>query len=333
MDFRPILVLVPALVFAFMNGANDSGTMAASVVSSRSIRPRTAMWIAAIASFAGAMLLGSEVARMLGERLLHLEYLPPGASPFWACVGAVFSAIGWGLFAWKFGLPASYTHALLGGWLGGFMALGGVQIVNVANVFYVLAAVLLTPFLALFVSWAGLLTMYYLLEEVSLQAMPLFRAIERVMFVLMSFAHGANAAQKSMALLVIAGLSLGRTGPLPVKFDLPLWVQGVCAASFAIGVLFGFVRTLKTVGFGIFRVGPLHSFCALASSAGLTIVSTVFGLPLSSGQINSSALLGAGAGHNIKAVRWDVAFEFFANWAVTFPASAGMSYVLVKVIK
>ncbi len=206
-------------------------------------------------------------------------------------------------------------------------------VLHLKNVLLVLAAVLLTPIIALIAAWIGLRLLYWAASELTQQTKIFFQAAESLMFIVMSFAHGANAAQKSMALLVLGGLSLGQRGPLPAEFFLPVWVQAVCAAAFAAGVLLGFTRTLKKVGFGIFRVETLHSLCALAVAGSLTIVSTVFGLPLSSGQINTSALMGAGAGHNFRAVRWDIAAEFFANWMLTLPCTGVMAFLLVKLIE
>lgn len=331
MEFLPLLILVPTLLFAFMNGANDSGTMAASVVSSRCLSPRAAVLWAAIASFLGALLLGSAVARMLGQGLIHLDRLPVAANPFGACVAAVAAAICWGGFAWYCGLPGSYTHALLGGWFGGFMGIGGPSVVNWGNAGLVLAVVLLTPLLGLVVSWAAIRVVYRLGSELSMQTRWIFRGVEKMTFLALSLVHGANAAQKSMALLVLAGISLGAGHPWPTDFVLPFWVRCVCSAAFALGVLLGFTRTLRVVGFGIFKVETLHSFTALGVSGLLILISTMAGLPLSAGQINSSALLGTGAGDRAKAVRWDVAFDFVTNWVLTFPAAAVLAYVLVKV--
>ncbi len=331
MELLPLLILIPTLLFAFMNGANDSGTMAASVVSSRCLSPRTAVLWAAIASFLGALLLGSAVAKMLGQGLIHLSRLPADAQPFNACVAAAVAAILLGVFAWHFGFPGSYTHALLGGWFGGFMGIGGAGVVNWGNAGLVLAAVLLTPILGLVASWAAIRVVFRMGSELSIQTRWIFQGVERLTFLALSLAHGANAAQKSMALLVLAGISLGGGHPWPSEFVLPLWVRCVCSAAFAFGVLLGFTRTLKLVGFGIFKVGTLHSFTALGVSSVLILVSTIAGLPLSAGQINSSALLGTGAGDRAKAVRWDIAFDFVTNWVLTFPAAAVLAYVLVKV--
>ena len=303
--------------------------MSASVVSSRSMTTRSAAVVAAAAAFLGSMFLGSAVARTFGQHLVRLDLLPAAASPFDACVAAVIAAVAWATVAWRLGLPGSYTHALLGGWLGGFLALGGPEVIQWRNAVLVMLGVMLTPFIGLVTAGIAIRGLYRAAREVSSRMIHSFRTAEGLMFAALSLAHGANAAQKSMALLVVAGLSL-QTGGVPQSFVLPLWVRGVCSAAFAFGVLFGFTRTLKKMGFDIFRVEPLHSFTALAVSWGLVLGSTLVGLPLSPGQINSSSLLGVGAGHNPRAVRWDTVGELLANWFLTFPAAAVLAWVLVK---
>lgn len=332
-DAAGLLILLPVLAFAFMNGANDSGTMAAAVVGSRCMSPRAAVLLAAAAAFAGAALLGSAVARTLGAGLVHLDLLPPSERTYDACVAAAFASILWGTAAWRLGLPGSYTHALLGGWLGAFGALGGPSVVRWGNALLVLAGVLLTPVLGLLVSWGAMGLVNRAAGDLTMQAKGVLRGLERALFFLLSLAHGANAAQKSMALLFLAGLSLRREGGWPAVFEVPLWIRTLCSAAFCLGVLFGFTQPLKTVGFGIFRVQTLHSLCALGSSGGLILLSTLAGLPLSAGQINSSAVLGAGAGRSVRRVRWDVAADIAANWALTFPVSALLAYLTVKLIE
>jgi PiT family inorganic phosphate transporter len=332
MDLSPAFFIVPTIAFAFMNGANDSGTMAASVVSSRALSPRSAAVWAALGAFVGALLLGSAVAKTLGESLVHLNEIPPQAEPHQACIAAASAAVLWGTVAWKFGWPGSYTHSLLGGWIGGFVALGGPDVVQWNAAAWVLAGVLFTPVISLFASWVAMRLFFKLGSELSMQTKWLFRGAERLLFGALCVAHGANAAQKSMALLVLAGLSYGQAWPWPEEILLPMWVRMVCATAFAAGVLLGFTTTLIKVGFGIFRVDTIHSFTALGVSGGLILVSTLMGLPLSAGQINSSALLGTGAGDRARQVRWDAALGIFSNWALTFPVSAVMAYFLTKVL-
>ncbi|PCI36243.1 MAG: hypothetical protein COB53_10235 [Elusimicrobia bacterium] len=305
--------------------------MSASVVSARSLTARQASLIAAIASFTGSLLLGSAVARTFGEHLIRLDLLPHGTNPFEACIAAALAALGWATAAWRLGLPGSYTHALLGGWLGAFFALGGASVVQWRNAGFVMVGVMLTPLIGLGIAMGSIRLLYWMVDDFSRKTLPLFRITEIFMFGALSLAHGANAAQKSMALLVVAGFSISATG-VPDNFSLPLWIRLVCSAAFAFGVLLGFTRTLKKMGFEIFRVDTLHSFTALAVSGSLVFVSTVMGLPLSPGQINSSSLLGAGAGHNPRKVRWGVVGEMMMNWFLTFPAAAALAWILVKVI-
>jgi len=332
MDGGALLILGPTLLFAFMNGASDSGTMVASLVSSGNLSPRRAALLAAACAFLGALLLGSAVAHTIGEQLVRVNALPPGSHPFHACVAAAAAALLWCSAAWLLGFPGSYTHAMLGGWLGAFMALGGPGIVLWRNAGIVLLGVLLTPLLGLVAAWIAMALLERATLHLSRKTLPLFRLAEVGAFMALCLAHGANAAQKSMALLVIAGFSLAGD-PVPASFDLPPWVRWICSAAFSAGVLLGFSRILKTVGFHIFRVRPLHSFCALGTSMLLILSSTFAGLPLSPGQINSSCLLGAGAGHNYRRVRWDMAGDLLANWVLTFPLAAVLSFLIVKVVE
>jgi PiT family inorganic phosphate transporter len=133
-----------------------------------------------------------------------------------------------------------------------------------------------------------------------------------------------------MALLAVGALDFS-AGP-SAAIAVPGWARLIVSLAFASGILLGATRTLKTVGFRIFRVGTVHSFLALGVSGSLVLGSTLVGLPLSPGQLNSACLLGVGAGHNPKTVRWGVAVDLLANWAVTFPAAAVLGFFLAKVL-
>ncbi|MDE2292352.1 MAG: inorganic phosphate transporter, partial [Elusimicrobia bacterium] len=98
------------------------------------------------------------------------------------------------------------------------------------------------------------------------------------------------------------------------------------------GILLGATRTLRTVGFRICRVNTVKSGVALGVSAVLVLTSTLVGLPISPGQLNSSCLMGVGAGHNPKTVRWGVAVDMMTNWMITFPAAAALGFALTKVL-
>lgn len=323
-----VLAVGAALAFAFLNGAIDAGTLAGSVISSRALSPRRALVIAAFGTFAGSMLLGSAVVNTLGRHLVVFDALPASASPLTAVSAAALAALAWVVFGALVGLPGSFTHALLGGWLGAFVALGGSGAVRWGAAASVLLGVLAVPLLGLAAAWGTLRVFYGVGQRLSSRSQDFLSDLESVFFAALSVAHGANASQKSMALLVVGAMDL--SGSHSAALAVPAWVRLVVSLAFASGILLGATRTLKTVGFRIFRVGTVHSFLALGVSGALVLASTLVGLPLSPGQLNSACLLGVGAGHNPKTVRWGVAADLLANWAVTFPAAAVLGFGLAK---
>lgn len=323
------LAVGAALAFAFLNGAIDAGTLAGSVISSRALSPRRALFIAAVGTFAGSMLLGSAVVNTLGRHLVVFSALPSSASPLTAVSAAAMAALAWVIFGALIGLPGSFTHALLGGWLGAFFALGGAGAVRWWAAAQVLLGVLAVPLFGLGTAWFALRLFYTYGDRISSRSQVFLSELESLLFAALSVAHGANASQKSMALLAVGAmdLSAGQSA-----LEVPFWARLIVSLAFASGILLGATRTLKTVGFRIFRVGTVHSFLALGVSGGLVLGSTLVGLPLSPGQLNSACLLGVGAGHNPKTVRWGVAVDLAANWAVTFPAAAVLGFFLAKVL-
>ena len=232
----------------------------------------------AAASFLGAVLLGSEVARTLGVGLIRPDRVI-AAESFAACPAAAGAAILWSLLVWRLALPGSYTHALLGGWLGGFTAVSGFGAVHWDQAGWILLAVLLTPLAGLAAAWIAIRLLLRYGSELSMHAMPLFRALQILLFGGLCFAHGANVAQKGMALLVAGGY-LAAGLDIPEAFSIPVWVRLSCSAAFSLGVLAGFSRVLKTVGFGFFKLAVLHSLCAIGSAGGLVLSPPAVGMPL-----------------------------------------------------
>lgn len=324
------LAAAAALAFAFLNGVIDAGPLAGSVISSRTLSPRKALVIAALGSFLGSILLGSAVVRTMGQGLLVFSALPAGTEPLAASAAAALAALVWVTLGAFMGLPGSFTHALLGGWFGAFVACGGISAVRWGQAGLVLLGILLVPLLGLCAALGALRLFYSVGARLASRSQALLADLETLVFAGLSVAHGANAAQKSMALLAVGALDL--SAGVPQGLEVAGWARLLCASAFSLGMLLGATRTLKTVGFGICRVGTVQSFLALTVSATLVGASTAIGLPLSPGQLNSSCLLGVGAGHNPKTVRWGVAVDLLANWVLTFPAAAALGFALAKVL-
>jgi PiT family inorganic phosphate transporter len=116
-----------------------------------------------------------------------------------------------------------------------------------------------------------------------------------------SMGHGANDAQKTMG--IIAGL-LYAEGLLGGEFHVPFWVVISCQAAMGLGTLVGGWRIVKTMGSRITRLKPVQGFCAETAGAATLYLATSFGVPVSTTQTITGAIVGVGAARRVSAVRW-----------------------------
>ncbi len=107
-----VLVVALALIFDFINGFHDTANAIATSVSTKALSPRTAILIAAVLNFMGA-LSGTAVAATIGKEIVAPEVVTPVV-----LIAALIAAIFWNLFTWYFGIPSSSSHALIGGLTG-----------------------------------------------------------------------------------------------------------------------------------------------------------------------------------------------------------------------
>src|SRR5687767_5983519 len=102
-----------ALIFDFVNGFHDAANSIATVVSTRVLKPHTAVLWAAFFNFVAFLLFETHVATTIGKGVVdpHTVTLPVIAA---GLVGAIV----WDLITWYAGIPSSSSHALVGGFAG-----------------------------------------------------------------------------------------------------------------------------------------------------------------------------------------------------------------------
>jgi PiT family inorganic phosphate transporter len=136
--------------------------------------------------------------------------------------------------------------------------------------------------------------------------------------------HGANDAQKSMGVLALVLV----LGGVSAEFYVPTWVVLACATAMTLGILSGGWRIVRTVGFAIYRVRPLHALDSQLASAGVIFCASLAGAPVSTTHVVSTSIMGVGAAERPKAVHWDKAKEIVLTWLITMPGAATMSVVI-----
>jgi len=332
-----IAAVVIVIFFDYTNGFHDASNIVATVIASRAMTPVQAVIIVATFEFLGPVLGGTAVANTIGKFVDVSEVESIASVTIILC--GIVGAITWNLGTWWFGIPSSSSHALVGGLIGAVVvAVGPSHVVwglseaahgHLTGVTKVLAALIISPIIGF---WAGFgihRLMSFLLRAAKPVANTYLRRIQFLTSAGLAFSHGANDAQKSMGIITLV---LVLAGFLP-EFKVPFWVILSCATAITLGILSGGWRIVRTVGFGIYKVRPLHALDAQLTSAALIFSASLVGAPVSTTHVVSSSIMGIGASERPKAVRWAKAKEIVSTWVITIPGSATValaSYLLVS---
>jgi PiT family inorganic phosphate transporter len=322
-----LVVIGLAVLFDYINGFHDTANAIATSVSTRALKPEHAILMSATANFVGA-LTGTAVAKTIS---LGLATTPDGSTGQTIVAAALVGAIVWNLITWRFGIPSSSSHALIGGLLGAVVASVGASAIKVDGVLTkVILPLVVSPI-------AGVLGGFFLmviLLNVFRRANPQrinerFRRLQIISAALMAFSHGSNDAQKTMGIMTLALIA---AGVLPADSPIPLWVIILAATAISFGTAAGGWRIIKTMGQRVVKLDPVHGFAAETTAATIILTASHFGMPVSTTHVISSAIIGVGSSDRLSAVRWGVAGNIVVAWILTLPASAAVAAVAYLVL-
>ncbi|MDV3244568.1 MAG: inorganic phosphate transporter [Nitrososphaerales archaeon] len=319
-----ILIIALAYTFDFFNGFHDAANSISTVISTRVLSPISAVGIAAFFNFLAFAVFGVAVAKTVGAGIVL-----PSVIDEKVIFAALVGAISWDAITWYAGLPTSSSHALIGGLVGAAVTKAGIGSLLFHGLDLTLAFMILSPIIGFTVAFSlmgGMIRLFF--KQSAARVNRYFRRLQLVSSSLVSLSHGTNDAQKTMG--VVTAL-LVATGNLS-SFVVPLWVAVLAASAIALGTFFGGWRIVRTLGFRMTRMDPVHGFSVETSAAAVIIGSSLFGIPVSTTHCVSGSILGSGATMGVSAVKWGVARRIVWAWLLTIPASAfvaAASYVAI----
>ena len=314
-------VIIFALAFAFTNGLNDAANAIATAVGTRVLTPRAAVIMAAVCNFAGTA-TGTAVAKTIGKGILPSEDVTG-----WVLIAALASIVVWGLFCTRVGLPISLSHGLVAGMVGAGAAMVGWSEIQWNVMGRVMSAVAIAPALGFIGGFAVMAALMWVFRDSTPASMRnIFGNLQIISSAFMAYTHGKNDGQ--MAVGVITAALVARGWGESLWDDIPWWVIGVSASMISLGIALGGWRVMRTLGGRITALRPVHGFAAQSSAAAVIETASHFGIPVSTTHCISSSIMGVGATKRLSAVRWGVAGNMVAAWVITFPACAGLGYVL-----
>ena len=314
-------LILLALLFDFMNGFHDAANAIATVVSTGVLKPQTAVAMAAFFNFVAIFVVGLGVAKAIGKGIIE-----PGVVDQYVIFGALVGAILWNVITWYYGIPSSSSHALIGGLVGSAVAKAGTGALIAGGLYKTIIFIVVAPLLGFALGALIMLIVSWLFVRSTPRKVDTwFRRLQLVSAAGYSLGHGGNDAQKTlgiiwMLLIATGNLSQDATSP-------PQWAIIACYATISLGTLFGGWRIVKTMGQKITKLKPVGGFCAETGGAITLILSSYFGIPVSTTHTITGAIVGVGAAQKMSAVRWGVAGNIVWAWIFTIPAAAFMSAV------
>lgn len=305
-------LIAASLIFDFLNGFHDSSNIVATVISSRAMKPRTALYMTAAAEFIAPFLFGVAVAKTVGSDLIDSN-----AINIHVISAGVCAAILWNLLTWFLGMPSSSSHALLGGLLGAAILFSGFEVVKLDGLLKILLALFISPILGFAIAFLLMHIVVLASQGASPRINSFFKRAQVFTSLGLALSHGSNDAQKTMGIITMGLVA----GGFQNSFQVPTWVILISASAIALGTAFGGWRLIKTLGGKIYKIRPVDAFTSQAASASVILGAAILGGPVSTTQVVSSSIMGAGAADRLNKVRWGVGKDMLITWILTIPAT------------
>jgi len=325
-----IAVVVFALIFDYINGFHDAANAIATSVSTGVLPLRTAVLIAALFNFIGA-LTGTAVAKTIAS-----GFTDPGQVTQTMVLAVLIGASIWNLVTWWYGIPSSSSHALIGALAGAVVLHAGWSAFKWGNLVHkVIYPLVLSPLMGFVVAFVLMVVILWLIRRMRHSVVTgNARRLQLVSACAMAFSHGSNDAQKVMGVITLSLVSYVTSGAQPLlpailapakhgsSFDVPRWVMLACALAIAFGTAAGGKRIIKTMGSKIIKISPIQGFAAETAGTATILTASALGIPVSTTHCINACIMGVGASQRLSAVRWGVAHRILVAWVVTLPASA-----------
>lgn len=327
-----IITILLALVFDFINGANDAANSISTIVATRVLSPTTAVIWAAFFNFAALFVFhNTEVSKTMSRGVIEKSVVD-GDNYFILC--SLLGAIVWGWLCTRFGMPISLSHTLIGGLVGPALVKAGPESLlwfepDHKGLGWIFIFIFLAPLIGLVLAYIlQILTFWTFRFAKPSKVNGLFQFMQLASSAAFSLGHGSNDAQKTAGIII---LLLASTGDVSIDAP-PQWIFVMSYTVIGLGTLIGGWRVVKTMGHNLTPLKPMGGFCAETAGA-ITLFSTAsLGIPASTTHTITGAIMGVGSAKRVSAVRWSVAAKIVWAWLLTIPATIIMSGIIYWIL-
>ena len=330
------VIIAVALAFDFVNGFHDAANSIATAVATRVLSPRYAVAWAAFWNFVAFLVFSTAVAETIGTGTINIQQVASLEVILAALLGAIF----FDLLTWYYGLPASSSHALVGGLAGAAIAAEGFDALVYSGIWKIVAFIFISPLLGMLFGVILMNLVMFVTQGLMNRGWATlrganwtFRKMQLVSAAAYSLGHGANDAQKTMG-IIAAVILIDQSAPV-TDFEVSLPIVLAAHTAIALGTLSGGWRIVHTLGSKITKLHPIGGFSA-ESGAAITLFGTAaLGIPVSTTHTITGAVVGVGATNRFSAVRWGLTRRVVWAWVLTIPcaaATAALAYGALELV-
>lgn len=333
-DIAPVILFTVflALVFDFINGANDAANSISTIVATRVLSPTKAVIWAAFFNFAALWVFQStEVSKTMSKGVID-KAVVDGDNYFILC--SLLGAITWGWLCTKFGMPISLSHTLIGGLVGPALVKAGPDALlwfepDHKGLGWIGIFIILAPLIGLILSYIlQIITLWVFRFSKPNKVDGFFKFMQLASSAAFSLGHGSNDAQKTAGIIILLLSSGGH-----VSIDAPpQWIFYLCYVVIGMGTLIGGWKVVKTMGHNLTPLKPMGGFCAETAGAFTLFGTAALGIPASTTHTITGSIMGVGAAKRFSAVRWQVVSKIVWAWVLTIPATVIMSGLIYWIV-
>jgi PiT family inorganic phosphate transporter len=321
-------LLIGAII---VNGATDAANAISGVVSTRTLKPSHAIILASLFNFLGVVVMSLVNHRVVDTIMNMVDFSGNNHFALIALCAGMIAVVIWATVAWMFGIPTSESHALIAGVTGAAVALqNGFKGINGGVWIRVISGLFVSTALGFILGYLLLKIMHFIFRRIKRKwAVRILKNLEIAGSSFMAFMHGAQDGQKFIGILMIA-IMLGMGVDTSVGAEVPLLIMLLCSVLMAIGTGIGGKKIIKAVGMEMVKTNDIQAVASDFASATSLLISSTFGLPVSTTHTKTTALLGAGIATNRRGVKWSKAAEIIYAWVLTFPGCGLLGFFMAK---
>lgn len=316
-----------------VNGWTDAPNAIATCVSTRAIRPKPAILMAAVFNFLGVFVMTMINAKVASTIYHMVDFGTKTEEATLALCAALFAIVAWATLAWVFGIPTSESHALIAGLSGAAIAIhGNLSGINGMEWLKVIYGLVLSTALGFGFGYLSVKLVEWFCRNMDRRKTGgVFQKAQICGGAFMAFMHGAQDGQKFMGVFLL-GIALAGGQAGVSEFQIPVWLMILCSVTMALGTSIGGYRIIKSVGMDMVKLKTYQGFAADMGAAFCLLLASLTGIPVSTTHTKTTAIMGVGFSKRASAVNWGIVKEMVLTWILTFPGCGLLGYLMVKLL-